>query len=209
VVSHCAELEDVYLELVRSDDFSALLRLVKLRTLLVEGATRAATLDQFAALRNLQRLGLVNFPRATSLAPLAALKDLCALEVSGSIWTAMRVESLAPLAGLQDLRFLMLSNLRVEDGSLQPLGELKALEFLHCARFFTWQEFGELAKRLPRTQCQWFAPTIETGLACNACKTIRVMLTGISQPVLCPRCDRDRVEKHRERFKTLVGPSAA
>ena len=67
----------------------------------------------------------------------------------------MRVSSLAPLAHLKRLGSLFLTNLRVADGSLEPLHDLPVLQVLQCADFFRPEEMKALAHAKPGLRCDW------------------------------------------------------
>lgn len=140
-----------------ASDLRPLAALPRLRRLIVRNATRVADLDWVRGLPALEVLGLENLPRVSSLAPLSALTGLRSLGVEGSMWTAMRVESLAPLRPLQELEYLFLTNLRVQDRSLQPLHGLTSLQVLQCARYFDEAEFAALQAARPDLSCSWFA----------------------------------------------------
>ena len=132
------------------------------------------------------------------------------LEVSGSMWTRMLVESFEPLGELTALENLYLTNIQAADGSLRPLGRLKNLHELHLANFHEWKQFAELSGSLPSTACSWFAPfLVFSDSHCESCEAELVMLTGKGQPTICPRCKRDRVERHRHRFEKAAQQARA
>ena len=72
------------------------------------------------------------------------------------MWKPMQVPSLSPLARLESLSHLFMTNLRVDDGSLQALKSLTHLRVLQCAKFFSAEEFSGLAAALPALRCDWF-----------------------------------------------------
>jgi hypothetical protein len=196
-IGGCSALEALYIENLRTDDASALLRLSKLQVLSIEGCSRIASIPDFAALQNLRGLGISHFSKVHDLAPLARLHNLTALAVSGSLWKKMTVRSFAPLAALTNLTFLHLTNIKALDGSLDPLRGLSRLQHLDIANFYTTREFSGLASALRATECTWFRPIVEIGFAeCGQCGGRKVMLTGKGASMVCPRCKAKKIEAH-------------
>src|SRR5688572_24113409 len=120
-IGNCPALEALYIENLRTEDASALLRLSRLNTLSIEGCSRIASIPDFEVLPNLRGLAIAHFSKVHNLAPLGRLHNLTALAVSGSLWKKMTVDSFAPLKGLTNLTFLHLTNIKALDGSLEPL----------------------------------------------------------------------------------------
>jgi Leucine-rich repeat (LRR) protein len=123
-------LESVYLEHVTATDLAPLAALTNLPRLIIIGATKIGDLSWVSQLHSLRALALENFKQVGDLRPLASLSGLTALAVEGSIWTAMRIATLQPLANLTQLESLFLTNLRVQDRSLQALHNLRQLRVL-------------------------------------------------------------------------------
>ncbi len=208
-IVQCERLEALYLEDVRATDLVDLAAVRRLSVLSVDGATKVNALEWLARLAPLSQLRLQHFPQVRTLEPLAAQGQLEALDVSGSMWTRMKVGSFAPLGDLSNLRLLYLTNIAAHDGSLRPLARLKQLQELHVARFYSWQEFAALAGSLPGVNCSWFAPFVTfESQSCDACNGSLVMLTGKRQPTICPRCSADRVRRHVDRFTRGVQQAA-
>jgi hypothetical protein len=181
-------------------------RLTGLEVLSVESATRMASLADVPAILPLQGLSVTNAPKVTSLVPLSERRQLRALNVSGGIWSRMTVDSLGPLAGLSELKYLDLLNLKVLDGSLEPLGSLIGLRELNLPNFYSVREFAKLAGRLRGTDCPWFRPTVDLpNVDCPKCgEKSLVMLTGKGTRTMCRDCDDDRIRKHEDLFRELV-----
>jgi hypothetical protein len=149
-------LDSLYLERVTASDLSGLVGLVRLRHLSVIDATKIESLEWIPVHDGLESLALENLARVRDLGPLARVSALRSLAVEGSIWTPMRVATLHPLSGLTSLESVFLTNLRVADGSLEPLHALPRLQVLQCARFFAREEFRRLEESRPGLRCQWF-----------------------------------------------------
>jgi Leucine-rich repeat (LRR) protein len=152
-------LESLYLERVTATDLAPLAALTHLSRLMVVGATKINDLNWVSQHHSLRALALENFRQVSDLQPLASLSGLAALAVEGSMWTAMRIATLQPLANLMQLESLFLTNLRVQDRSLQPLHGLRKLRVLQCAKFYPREEFTKLQLALPALQCDWFDAT--------------------------------------------------
>lgn len=205
IIQQCSNLEALYIEEVRAKSLEGLERLSKLSVLSIEGATRVGSLDWLAQLPPLTQLRLEHFPTVGDLSALRSHPHLDVLDVSGSMWTRMKVESFQPVGDLLDLRILYLTNIQATDGSLRPLRKLVKLSNLNIASFYTWQEFAGLSAFLRDTECSWFAPFVDCSWQrCDSCGTHLVLLTGKGLPTVCPQCRRDRVETHAERFQKVA-----
>lgn len=205
IIQRCEHLEALYIEDVRTTSLDGLRRLSKLSVLSINGATKVESLKWLDQLPPLAQLHLEHFPRVRDLSALRFHPHLHVLDVSGSMWTRMKVESFQPIGDLRDLRILYLTNIQAADGSLRPLRNLKKLSELNIADSYKWQEFAELSASLRDTECSWFEPFMnDFGERCDSCGTDLVMLTGKGQPTVCPRCRRDRVEAHTKRFENAA-----
>ena len=149
-------LELLSIDRVTAKDFSALGKLKNLKTLIVESASSIEHIEWVIGLDNLIGLGLENCKNLHDLQPLSHCTKLKSLGVEGGMWAPMKVKSLQPLSSLINLSYLFLTNLKVADGSLQPLANLKKLKTIQCADFFAKNEFATLSLALPGVRCQWF-----------------------------------------------------
>jgi hypothetical protein len=205
-ICRCAALESLYIDNVKTGDVSPLKRLADLKVLGLERCSKLTSLADLAELESLQGLGITHFKNVRDLGPLARLKGLRALAVTGSIWTTMRVASLQPLEELRVLEFLHLTNIKPDDGSLKPLARLTSLKKLELANFYPTSEFAWLARRLPSTECQWFRPYVEvSSLTCKKCGAASMaMLTG-KGTMACMACDQLKLEKHMREWTVASG----
>lgn len=209
VLSRCEQLEALYIEDIRVQHLEPLGALDKLDVLGVDGATKVGKLDWLGQVRPLSQLRLQGLPRVSSLEGLTAQDGLKMLDVSGSMWTRMKVASFACLSELQKLRSLYLTNIQSLDGSLRMLADLPHLVDLHIAQFYDWTEFAQLAGLRPDVRCDSFEPFSESaGEKCDACGTELVMLTGKRQPTICPKCKASRFLNHVERFSDAAKKAA-
>lgn len=168
-------------------DISWLQHLPRLRTLVIEDA---------------QRLNLETLPR---------LEGLEALQLGGGIWKVLKLTSLAPLRRLPSLKYLSLTSISVQDGSLRPIGDLRALHSLHTANIFSVEESAWLAAHHPGIQSPVLRPIFaETGtdaqgnpiFPCPICGAGRVMPTMRRAPLWCPTCDVAHIRKHVAKWET-------
>ena len=202
LITQCRSLKRLYLDGVRVP-LHGVNRLTNLEVLSVDSATRLESLEEVPASLPLEGLSVTNAPKVRSLAPLRERHHLRALNVSGGVWSKMTVDSLGPLAGLGELKYLDLMNLKVQDGSLEPLGSLIGLRELNLPNFYSVHEFAKLAARLRGTQCPWFRPTVDLpNVDCRKCgKESLVLLTGKRTRTMCRFCDADRIRKHEALFR--------
>jgi hypothetical protein len=174
-----------------------------LKTLVIWGNAKAETLAGIDLLLGLESLALENFERVRSINPLAALTNLRALSIEGSMRSRMVIETLKPLEKLKRLRELHLANLRVMDESLAPVAELKQLERVFIANMFSVEEFAKLSAALPRAEAESLAPFREIPVECDQCASKKVLLAGEGQPALCSLCDAKQIEAHVEKFNSI------
>jgi hypothetical protein len=197
-ICECTSLESIYIGNIKTENFGCLRNLPNLKILGLDGCSRATSLREFGRFQSLSGLAITHFKNVHDLGPLAVLRFLRALAVSGSIWTRMRVESFRPLGELRSLEFLALTNIKAEDESLRPLEGLTNLTQLDIANFYPVEEFAWLSRRLRSTECAWFQPYIEMeNINCKKCeRATMVLFTGKRKPLLCSQCDKKAFEKH-------------
>jgi len=130
-------------------DLRPLRQLINVEALSLFHNTKAVSLEGLEALTKLQFLSLASFTKSFSLEPLRQLGQLRFLWLSGTMWTAMRVDSLEPLAQLSRLERLKLSNVRVRDRRLAPLLGLSHLTEIRLPNLFPAEEFAALRRAFP------------------------------------------------------------
>ncbi len=210
IICESNTLDHLYLDTVTTRDLSALYALSNLRVLSIETNTKAKTIDALGEMAWLVGLAVVHFKQVRAIEPIRGLKRLESLAVAGSTWTRMTIRSLEPLSGLRSLKYLDLTNLQAEDGSLEPLADLVQLHELECANFYPMEEFARLSGRLKHTRCTWFKPYVPLRLVtCKKCGADQmVMLTGKGSRTLCRACDEARISRHEEAFRRIVAGAA-
>lgn len=116
-------------------DFSTLLELPSLRTLLITNAKRMPNLEWLSGAHHLEVIG-----------------------IEGAIDSPYKIESLAPLAGLRSLRAFLGVSTRLADKRLMALAECSKLEFLSIGQSAPHSEFELLRQARPDLVCRWFNP---------------------------------------------------
>ena len=148
-------LEQLELAAPTSRDLGALQNLSGLRILSTSNGSR---LESFAGIENLRRLQLLsssNTPKLASIDVIGSLADLRILFLAGGMYKPIRIPSLRPLSSLDRLLKLVLSNVRVDEGSLGPLAGLKSLRRLSLPLYFAAEEFMMLERSLPNALGDW------------------------------------------------------
>lgn len=202
-ITRLSKLQKLVIHDMRAGDLRPLAQMTALKTLVIWGNTKAESLAGIDLLGALDTLALENFERVHSLNPLAALTDLRALCIEGSMHSMMTIETLKPLERLKSLRELHLANLRVMDESLAPVAKLNQLEQVFIANMFSVEEFARLAAALADTEGESLAPFRDIPIDCDRCSAKKVLLAGEGQPALCTLCDADRIAAHVERFNSI------
>lgn len=189
----------------RFADLAALTNLVELTVL----DWKDETFEPLRGLVGLERLTVIHFPKVSSLEPLTRLSNLEALTLetlpSWDVRKQQVVDSLAPLGGMTRLRMLRLGGVYARDENLAPLRGMHDLELLGLGNTYPQRALAELAAALPQVQSSFLAPYLPlAGHACKRCGGEKVMLSGSDVPnprVVCPTCNRRKVEEFTARFE--------
>lgn len=215
-LSELAALPDLqFLELSGpAIDLSPLAASATLRDLHLDNPARLDGLDR---LKQLTSFGLYYLPRIKALDQIGELGELHSLWIStppsyDASRKCHRVQSLAPLAKLSRLQRLVLRGILPERDRLQPLETLASLQTLEVTHVFDFavEDYAGLARALPNTSGHCLVPFFEASWAgtCDRCGGARVALTAPpprTSRTLCPRCQRDRLDAHVERWNHALG----
>lgn len=197
-------LSDLWIKWSGITTLEAAAGLPGLRRLHLGDSARLQTLQPLSAMSQLQWLWLDGMSKIPDLAPLAELRGLEGLFVAGTESKPLVVPTLAPLSALQQLRWLQLGCLRPAEGAIEPLGRLRALEYLGLPNYFTVEQFAQLAARLPHTQGSWlkaYARQHPANFRCPKCRERgQVFTAGAPMRRLCPACDAPALAKHMVRY---------
>jgi hypothetical protein len=188
--------------------------LLALRHLVLPMASKVRALTPLASLTQLEALHLGELRYVTDLSPLGGLTGLCDLVLFGGLYSKLQVASLAPLSNLQRLEYLFVASLRVKDNALSPIAKLRHLRYMSMPNVFPVEQCAAVAGALPNARGHILKPLFsETALrgvrVCRKCQGDLVMTTGKPLKVLCPACDRLKLERHLARWKALVEKAAA
>lgn len=173
------------------------------------------TLEPLEPLAGLTALSLIGVRHLASLAGLERLGSLEELMLSTPPeWDGrgryINVESYRPIASLQCLTTLVITGIRPNDRSLDPLGELRRLRTLELAHQpdFTLEDLARLAARLPGVEGRALKPsfTIPGIATCRKCGEPKAFVNGArpgARKWLCPRCAAAALEAHHEEWRRI------
>jgi hypothetical protein len=165
------------------------------------------------ALWNLSRnprltgLRFEDFTRLHDLRDLEKGASLQELEFGDHVWAKSVFQSLEPLAALGGLRSLDFDARRIDDGRIEPLGELTGLEELWFpTSIFTTRQIARLHARLPASvQSESLGPVRHLKLPPDDDgKTEDVLLVGKRKPSLNSVRDAECIRKHVDAFWQMV-----
>ena len=162
--------------------------------------TKVTDISFLEQLPNLRLLGLSDCPKVRDISPIAALKNLEVLDLSGGMWSTFRPMTLKPLEGLSNLWGLSLKAMRVGDQSLEPVAGLKNLQVLELSNQFPTLEYARLSVALPDTKCDHFEPFLDFNAGSRA---KQVMVTGKGKPVLKLPEEQVRLDHYVAQFRAL------
>jgi hypothetical protein len=157
----------------------------------------------------LKSLHLENLKRITDWSPLASLKGLEGLCVSGGLWAMQKVKSLEPFSALTSLQWLDLGGVESQDLSLRPLGKLPRLKsvVVNLGKY-PIEELAWLRAKLPAaaSKIKPFTDLSQYGI-CKKCqsKNSFVLLFGKgSFRTICKICSADKLARHVALFNAYL-----
>ena len=179
-----------------------------LEHLALDWATRLVDLSFLADLPALRTL-IIDDMKRLDLNTMPELPQLTGLAIGGGINSTMKVQSLEPLSRLPNLQYLSMYSIRSADGSLKPISRLRNLREIKLPNYFSVDEFARLANALPNTKgavlTPFFTPTDgSVNIAfwgCTKCHVQRYMMTGKPAVILCPECDKAKMDKRIARWE--------
>jgi hypothetical protein len=191
----------------RIADLSPLEDLPDLRLVEFYWNQRATRLWNVSRNPRLTGLRFENFIRLHDLRDLQAGVSLQELAFGDTIWSKSVFESLEPLAALDGLRSLEFNAKRIDDGRIEPLGELMRLETMRFpTNMFTTRQVAWLRARLPASlKSDSLAPVIHFKLTPDdEGETRDVLLVGQRKPFLNSVSDAARIQRHVDGFWQMV-----
>jgi len=169
---------------------------------------RATQLWDLSRSRSLTGLRFQDFTRLHDLSDLRAGASLQELEFGDGIWSTSVFQSLEPLTALGGLRSLSFNAKRIEDGRIEPVGELTGLEKLDFpTNMFTTRQLAWLRARLPDSvKSRSLAPVdlLNDPFEDERGHIKDVLLIGKRKPFLNSVTDAARIKKHVDEFWQMV-----
>lgn len=184
---------------MKVQDLTPLAIMSRIERLALTWNTKSIDISSLARLRSLTVLSLMDFPKLSRLDSLARCEKLEMLELGGGVWKPMTVITLEPLRSLRALKYLSLTNIKVEDDSLDPLTELTNLQELNLSNQFPTEEYARLSVYLEHVHCRSFQPYESMEGRVIGSKT--TMITGRRKPFLDPQADRQRIQRYERQFE--------
>lgn len=189
---------------MRVSDFSCLQNISGLEHLAIIWNSKAVDLGPLSYLNHLKTLALVDTPKAHDLQPISRLQELRAFEFSGSPTLSSKntAKSLEPLAALPNLCEMQLTGLKIERDGLRPVARCIALRMLSVSNTFDTEDYAFLAAKMPNTTCSHFSATVRVqGSAIGA--GIDTMVVGRRKPFLNSQEDAERIRRYEAAFAKL------
>jgi hypothetical protein len=171
------------------------------------------SLEFVSGLTKVKSLFIIHLPKVSDIAPFSHLEALETLELAIlPSWNKLQhISTLTPLRGLKRLRALTLHGILVNDGSLRPLHSCPTLEEFQSGNLFSMQQLLNLKAVKPNIKGMFFEPVVELPFdPCSKCGSPRVILSGItSHSIHCPKCHRNRVQRHLSEWQVYTTAIAA
>jgi hypothetical protein len=168
-------------------------------------ATRLWDLGRNPRLTGLKFKDFIHLYDLRDLEQGASLREL---EFGDAIWPKSVFESLEPLTALRGLRSLDFDAKRIDDGRIEPVGELSGLEELNFpSNMFTTRQVAWLRARLPASLAsESLAPLrhLEGSIHDERGKALDVLPVGKRKPFLNSVSDAARISKHVDGFWQMV-----
>ena len=191
----------------RLEDLTPLEDLGDLRMISFYWNQRSTRLWDLKRTPKLAALRFEDFTRMHRLDDLAAGQSLTEVVFGDAVWAKSTFETLEPLSALTTLRRLRFHPKRIDDGRIQPLGELTELDKLTIpTNLFTTEQIAWLRARLPdsvESNALSALLRLEKPLELDG-KSRDVLLIGKRKPFLNSDLDAARITKHVEAFDRMV-----
>ena len=189
---------------VLAKDLTILETLDTTETIILNWNTKASLLWDISKNKDLKTLEITDFSKLGEVDQLSLAKQIENLTLGGGYGKPLKIKSIKPLSDLNNLKYLSLTNLKIEEDTLQPLGQLKNLTLLELSNQFETKEYAWLATRLPKTKCKMFQ-------AINSCHIVDAdnrlvwdtMVTGRKKSFLLSAKDQMKINKHIHDFERL------
>jgi hypothetical protein len=195
-----------YLKLyqVLAKDLTILETLNKTETIILNWNTKSTSLWDISKNKCLKTLEITDFSKLEEIDQLSLATQISDLTLGGGHDKPLKINSINPLKNLTNLNTLSLTNLKIAEDTLQPLGHLKSLETLFLSNQFETREYAWLATRLPKTKCKMFQATNSCNIVGAANKLVwDTMVTGRKKSFLLSTKDQVKIDKYIKDFEKL------
>lgn len=192
-------LKMLYIHEMRVKDLTHLGSLTHVEVLSLSWNTKATSLWDISQNTSLKSLLIKDFSKIHEIKALQNCTNLELLDLSGGQWNPLKIDSLESLRSLHNLKYLGLSNLSVQDQSLEPISHLKELREFAVSNQFPTEQYAMLSVALPHTQCDYF----QSYTYDHPIDGKDVMVTGKRKPFLNSTRDAKKLQKYDEKFKEL------
>jgi hypothetical protein len=189
---------------LKVNNLNILETLTETEVMVLRWNTKATKLWDIKLNINLKSLTIEDFSKLEDISVIEDAQGLEYFVIEGGMHNTIRLNTISPLSKLQNLLYLRLANLKLEDDSLKPIGNLKKLKELMLSNQFETKEYAWLAAKLPNTQCDSFKAYINLR---NRLSGNDVMVTGRRKPFLNSEKDGGKLQKYEQEFTRLVKSS--
>lgn len=189
---------------VLAKDLTILETLEKAETIILKWNTKSTRLWDISKNKELRTLEITDFSKLEEIDQLSLARQITYLTLGGGHTKPLKIKSINTLKDLTNLNTLSLTNIKIADNSLKPIGHLKNLKALSLSNQFETQEYAWLATRLPNTKCKMFQPINSCNIVDAENRTIwDTMVTGREKPFLLSTKDQARIDKYIKDFERL------
>ena len=189
---------------VLAKDLTILETLDKSETIILNWNTKSTSLWDISKNKSLKTLEITDFSKLEEVDQLSLATQISNLTLGGGHDKPLKIKTIRPLEGLKNLKYLCLTNLKIADDTLHPIGQLKNLELLEISNQFETKEYAWLATRLPNTKCKMFQATNSCNIVGADNKLVwDTMITGRKKSFLLSTKDQVKIDKYIKDFEKL------
>jgi Leucine-rich repeat (LRR) protein len=189
---------------VLAKDLTILETLDKTETIILNWNTKSSSLWDISKNKELKTLEITDFSKLEEIDQLSLATQISDLILGGGHEKPWKIKSINPLKNLTNLKALSLTNLKIGDDTLRPLGHLKNIETLFLSNQFETREYAWLATRLTKTKCEMFQATNSCNIFGSDNKLVwDTMITGRRKSFLLSTNDQVKIDKYIKDFEIL------
>ncbi|MGE7768851.1 leucine-rich repeat domain-containing protein [Peribacillus sp. NPDC096540] len=185
---------------MRVEDLSIIGSLKDVEVMSLDWNLKATCLWDLSKNSSLKSLSIKDFSKLNDISAIQNSTSLELLDLSGGESKDLKLNNLQPLKYLRNLKYLGLSNIKVQDESLEPICGLKELQELEISNQFPTEEYAKLSVAIPNTKCDKFKPYVHLS---SPIEEEDVMVVGKRKPFLNSKVNLQRLQKYEEQFKAF------